>query len=143
MPALVLIAAVPVARTVRRGVRRRRAPRESVLGAWSDVRDALTDQGVRLPPGATVRDVLALRPAEAVDLAALAAVVDQVCWSGAAPDRAAVDAAWRAAKRVRGALGRGSWRARLRAMWGTAALRRPSRQAAAQIAPRSGSTLLS
>jgi transglutaminase-like putative cysteine protease len=132
--AVVLLGAVPVAKLVRRAVRRRRAPADAVRGAWRDVRDALTDQGVPVPAGATVRDLADRAPAE--PLLELAACVDAVLWSGHAADPAAARTAWRSAGRIRRELVRGSPGRRLRAGYRLSSLRR-ARQVA-QVAPRKG-----
>jgi transglutaminase-like putative cysteine protease len=137
--AVVLLAAVPVAKLVRRAARRRRAPAGSVRGAWLDVRDALADQGVEVPAGATVRDLTDRAPVDREPLAELAACVDAVLWSGRAVDPEAARAAWRSAGRVRRELVRGSAARRLRAGYRLASFRRPGRtRQPAQVAPRKG-----
>jgi Domain of unknown function (DUF4129) len=140
--AVVLLAVVPAAKLVRRAARRRRAPAESVRGAWRDVRDALTDQGVAVPAGATVRDLTARAPVDHGPMAELAACVDAVLWSGRDIDPEAARTAWRSAGRVRRELVRGSAARRLRAGYRVASFRRRAGTGGdhypAQVAPRSG-----
>jgi transglutaminase-like putative cysteine protease len=139
-PLLVLLAvvAVPLAKALRRVRRRRRGPREAVLGAWREVRDALRDQGVPVPPGATVRDLVPRAPVDAAALGELARCVDTVLWSGSAESSGAVaGTAWSAARRVRRELRSRSVRGRLRAGYAVGSFRRP-RQVASQSAPRRG-----
>jgi hypothetical protein len=141
LPVLLLVglAAVPLAKAVRRTRRRRGPPPAAVRGAWQEVRDALRDQGVAVPPGATVRDLTAPAPVDPADLADLARCVDVVLWSGGGTGGEAADRAWAVAGRVRRALRGRSFRSRLRAGYASASFRTPTdRVQPVQSAPLSG-----
>jgi hypothetical protein len=127
-----------VAKLVRRLRRRRGPPPDAVRGAWLDVRDALRDQGLAVPAGATVRDLEAPAPVDPADLAELARCVDVVLWSGGGAGRDVVDRAWTVAGRVRRALRGRSARSRLRAGYALASWRGQP----AQAAPLTDTTLL-
>lgn len=131
---LLLVVVVPLSKLLRRVRRRHRPPAESVLGAWREVRDALRDQGVPVPPGATVRDLVPRAPVDPAALDELARCVDTVLWSGASASPAAAGTAWTSARRVRRELRGRSVRGRLRAGYAVTSFRRPRQPS--QTAPR-------
>jgi protein-glutamine gamma-glutamyltransferase len=105
---------VPLARLVRRRVRRR-----SVVGAWAEARDLLRAHGIPYSAGMTVRDLAgasgAFDPSVAAALHELARAVDVALWSRSGPAPTTVGDAWSAVGAVRLGLSRREWPARVRA----------------------------
>jgi hypothetical protein len=124
---------VPVAKSTRRALRRRRTGAAGVLAAWFEARDRLRDHGVAVEPGMTVRDVAIVASHEVIDTRAaraivrLGALLDVVLWSGAAVDARFADDAWRASGEVRHSLARRPITARLLAAVTLRGLLRPQR----------------
>ncbi|WP_406631308.1 transglutaminaseTgpA domain-containing protein [Amycolatopsis sp. WGS_07] len=117
---LLLVAAIPMVRTLRTARRRRRTGADGVVAAWREARDLLRARGIAVPPGATVREMAGLLPSTADRSAAeglewLARQVDTALWSGAATDDSAVSHAWTAVRALRKGLAGEPWRVRLRA----------------------------
>jgi transglutaminase-like putative cysteine protease len=127
--AVLWLAGVPLTRTVRAWLRRRRPGAHSVVGAWAEARDRLRAHGVPYTPGMTVRDMAAAaRPAGqavVVGLHQLAGSVDMAMWSKHGPGPATADEAWSAVRAVRGGLSKRPWRARLRAALDVRSLLKP------------------
>ncbi|MFD9740333.1 DUF3488 and transglutaminase-like domain-containing protein, partial [Umezawaea sp. NPDC059074] len=95
------IAAVPVAKIVRRRARRGRPPIAAVVGASLEARDLLRDHGVVVRRGMTVRDlaqqaVPVLGDRLDADLHVLRGCVDLALWSGDPVSRDTADRAWSA-----------------------------------------------
>jgi hypothetical protein len=134
---LLLVVAVPAVKLLRRARRRRLPPRQAVIGAWLDVRDALRDQGVAVPAGSTARDLMGVAPVDPADLHELAICLDAALWTGYDAEPGLVGRAWAAAGGVRRVLRRGPVRGRLRAAFAVRTLRRERAQAGWQPAPRS------
>ncbi len=98
---------VPLAKTTRRALRRRRTGSAAVLAAWLEARDGLRDHGVPVALDMTVRDV-AVAAGTVVPsrqtvhaLRRLGALVDTALWSGLPVGRGAVDDAWQVTGAVR------------------------------------------
>lgn len=93
--------AVPVAKAVRRH-RRRRSPaiRRSVWGAWWETTELLRTIGVAARPSHTTGEVVGLSP-DALDVGALASLVDRVGFAPEPPADAERAAAWANADRIR------------------------------------------
>lgn len=116
---LLLVAAIPGTKALRRRHRRTAPPVDAVRGAWQEVRDRLADNGLLPPPGATPRAVAAeARPllGERVEaLSRLGAHLDAALWSGTTADPALATTAWSEVDSVRTALANRPVRARLAA----------------------------
>lgn len=119
-------AAVPGAKWLRRRRRRRRPGSGAVVGAWFDARDRLRDQGVRVHPGMTARELADQVGGElSQHLRSLQHWLDMAVWSGGPASPEVVGAAWRAADGVGRVVVRGSVRARLREAFSTRGFRSP------------------
>lgn len=135
---LAAVAAIPVAKRVRRALRRRAPFREAVTNAWRDTRDSMRDQGIHVSPGATVRDTIGTAGTGADDLEDLAWCVDLALWTGRDPDPLVVDRAWAAAGAVRRSLSSGGFRPRFRSQFAVDGLRAERVQPVGQLASRTG-----
>ncbi|GAA3924548.1 DUF3488 and transglutaminase-like domain-containing protein [Actinoplanes auranticolor] len=120
VPLLLWPIAAPAAWGLRARRRRRRAGRESVVGAWAEVRDRLRAHGVPVSSAMTARDLAAAAEpvtdtATGDELRRLAATMDRSLWSGRSPDHEQVEQTWAGVRSVRRALARRGPRARVRA----------------------------
>lgn len=111
---------VPLVRSTRGWLRRRRPGARAVVGAWSEARDRLRAHGVPFTAGMTVRDLAgAARPmvdqSVVTGLHDLARTVDVALWSRTGPAAATADEAWAAVREVRRGLSHRPFPARVRA----------------------------
>jgi hypothetical protein len=117
---LVWLLGVPLARSLRGLLRRRRPGARAVVGAWAEARDRLRAHGVPFSAGMTVRDLAGAAGAlgdqsVVTGLHDLARSVDVALWSRSGLAATTVDEAWSAVRAVRRGLSRRPWQARLRA----------------------------
>ncbi|HEY3506122.1 MAG TPA: transglutaminaseTgpA domain-containing protein [Actinocatenispora sp.] len=100
---VLLLAAVPVLKAVRRRGRRHAAdPARRTVGAWHDALDTLADHGIRPAPGATSGEVVAAVPAGyGAAPAGLAALRDAALFAPVPVAPAAAETAWQHADGVR------------------------------------------
>lgn len=117
---LLVVLAIPLSRSARSAVRRRRRGSAAVVAAWTEARDRLRAHGVRTEAGMTVRDLIPpagrLGGRRAVaGMNRLAVAVDATLWSGRATTDAVAAEAWTAVRELRRGLREQSPGSRLRA----------------------------
>ena len=130
LPLLLWPVAAPAAWGLRARRRRRRAGRESVVGAWAEVRDRLRAQGIPVSSAMTARDLAtAAEPVTDAttsdELRRLAATMDRSLWSGRSPTHEQIEQTWAGVRSVCRALARRGFRARVRAALGLRGLLPP------------------
>ncbi|GAA1963108.1 transglutaminase-like domain-containing protein [Amycolatopsis minnesotensis] len=120
--AVLVLAAVPVAKAIRSRRRRRATGQRAVVAAWWEATDLLRAHGVPFTEGMTVRDLAAaagpFTEQSVVDgLRWLAHQVDTALWSGRVADDGTGVQAWASVRAIRGGLARLPWQRRLRALF--------------------------
>jgi hypothetical protein len=130
VPLLLWPVAAPAAWRLRARRRRRRAGRDSVVGAWAEARDRLRAHGVPVSSAMTARDLAtAAEPvtdaATGDELRRLATTMDRSLWSAGSPTPEQIEQTWAGVRSVRQALARRGFRARVRATLGLRGLLPP------------------